>query len=169
MKRLHIVGRKNSGKTTLITDLVTYWSRQGLRVGTIKHTHHHHELDTPGKDSHRHRLAGADVVGILSPRLNAVFYQPDSDHDAPQQYDVVAPLFDKCDAVLVEGHSMARQSKIEVWRAATGFSPMACEDDSILAVVTDDPLPMPVPVPVLPRSDVGLLAQELIRWAGSAP
>ena len=73
MKRIHIVGRKNSGKTTLVADLVAHLTANGHRVGTIKHTHHQHELDTPGKDSHRHREAGAAVVGILCPGMTAVF------------------------------------------------------------------------------------------------
>ena len=73
MKRLHIVGRKNSGKTTLIVDLVQLLTKNGCRVGTIKHTHHHHELDTPGKDSHRHREAGAELVGVVSRSMTAVF------------------------------------------------------------------------------------------------
>jgi len=73
MRRLHIVGRKNSGKTTFIVELVRYFTSSGLRIGTIKHTHHQHELDTPGKDSHRHREAGAQVVGILSRAMSAVF------------------------------------------------------------------------------------------------
>ena len=71
MKRLHIVGRKNSGKTTLIVDLVRHLTALGHRVGTIKQTHHQHELDTPGNDSHRHRQAGAAAVGIVSPALHA--------------------------------------------------------------------------------------------------
>ncbi|MCA9266810.1 MAG: molybdopterin-guanine dinucleotide biosynthesis protein B, partial [Planctomycetales bacterium] len=66
MKRLHLIGRKNHGKTRLIVDLVEELTSRGLRVGTIKHTHHRHELDTPGKDSYQHRTAGAAVVGILS-------------------------------------------------------------------------------------------------------
>ncbi|MEO2032331.1 MAG: molybdopterin-guanine dinucleotide biosynthesis protein B, partial [Planctomycetaceae bacterium] len=61
-KRIHIVGRKNSGKTGLIVELVSFLTDLGYCVGTIKHTHHDHELDTPGKDSYRHCAAGAKVV-----------------------------------------------------------------------------------------------------------
>ena len=74
MRRIHIIGRKNSGKTSLVVRLVEYYRTAGYRVGTIKHTHHHHELDTPGKDSFRHRQAGASAVGILAPTMNAVFW-----------------------------------------------------------------------------------------------
>jgi|GEM_PF-195703 len=74
MHRIHIIGRKNSGKTTLVVDLVRHFRALGYRVGTIKHTHHQHELDTPGKDSYRHRQAGAMAVGIVAPTMNAVFW-----------------------------------------------------------------------------------------------
>ena len=62
MRRLHVLGRKNHGKTTLVAELVAELTRRGWRIGTIKHTHHHHELDTPGKDSWMHRQAGAREV-----------------------------------------------------------------------------------------------------------
>ncbi len=164
MKRLHIIGRKNSGKTTLIVELVQLLTSQGLRVGTVKHTHHQHELDTPGKDSHRHRAAGAEVSGILSPDLNAVFFRPTQPHDDPLRYDAIAPFYQHCDLVLVEGHWQTLAPKVEVWREAAGKSAMAQEDRSILAVITDDPLP--VAVPVLPRSDLELLVPQLLLWAG---
>ena len=62
--RLHIVGRRNAGKTTLVCELIAAIQDRGFRVATVKHTHHNHELDTPGKDSFRHRQAGAAAVGI---------------------------------------------------------------------------------------------------------
>lgn len=165
MKRIHIVGRKNSGKTTLVAELVSHFVQAGVCVGTVKHTHHRHELDTPGKDSHRHRLAGAQVVGILSPGLNAVFTTTSESHDAPDRYDAIAPLYADCDLVLVEGHSQTAAPKVEVWRAATGRPAMATEDAAILAVITDDELD--VDAPLLARSDVEALASQLMRWAGT--
>ena len=60
--RIHVVGRRNHGKTTLLVELVEELCRRGLRVGTLKHSSHTHELDTPGKDSHRHRLAGLNAA-----------------------------------------------------------------------------------------------------------
>ncbi len=164
MKRIHIIGRKNSGKTTLVAELVAHLSQQGVVVGTVKHTHHQHELDTPGKDSHRHREAGARVVGILSPDLNAVFFQPEQAHDAPERYDAIAPMFAQCDIVLVEGHSHTTAAKVEVWRAANDRPAMALEDPAILAVVTDDPLE--ANVTLLARSDIAALADQLMQWAG---
>jgi molybdopterin-guanine dinucleotide biosynthesis protein MobB len=166
VKRIHVVGRKDSGKTTLIVELVEHLTARGLRVGTIKHTHHQHELDTPGKDSHRHRTAGAAVVGILSPLLNAVYIPARGPHDAPDRYESLAPLFQDCDLVLVEGHSQADALKVEVWRSATGQPPLATGDRAILAVVTDEPLTGSVPV--LPRGDVPGLAAQILAWLDTA-
>ena len=157
MKRLHIVGGKNHGKTTLIVDLVQELSRRGWTVGTIKHTHHHHELDVPGKDSYRHRLAGASAVGILSPAMTAVFLPVDDDvSGGNDRYSHFAPLFQRCRLVLVEGDSQTTAPKIEVWRSELGTPPLATRDRSILVLVTDDA--SPASAIVLPRSNVSGLA-----------
>ncbi len=126
MKRLHIIGRKNHGKTTLIVELVDILSRRGLRVGTIKHTHHRHELDTPGKDSHRHRQAGAAFVGILSPDLNAAFWMAPTTTPHDERYAAFEPLHAHCDLVLVEGDTETAGDKIEVWREGIGGAPWSC-------------------------------------------
>ena len=98
MKRIHIIGSKNHGKTLLVTELVQELSSRGYRVGTIKHTHHQHELDSPGKDSHKHREAGAAVVGILTRSLNAIFWQPDAAKFATpdDRYEAFAESFADC-------------------------------------------------------------------------
>ena len=163
--RVHIIGGKNSGKTTLVVELIEYYCSQGRRVGSVKHTHHHHELDTPGKDSFLHRKAGAAVVGILSPGMNAAFWPPEDEHDSEKQYDKLGPMYEGCDLVLVEGHSRTAGAKIEVWRAANGNTPLAASDSSILAVVTDDPLDLPVPQ--WSRSDVATLAGRLLEIGDS--
>jgi len=162
LKRIHIVGQKNSGKTTLIAELVQHWTSLGHCVGTIKHTHHHHELDTPGKDSHRHREAGASVVGILSPGMSAVF-QPrkETGNTGQDRYAEMAPLFSNCDIVLVEGNLQADGLKIEVWRAAASDRPIAEDNTTIAAVVSDDPVD--VSVPVRKRSDLAGLADYLLE------
>ncbi len=161
MQRLHIIGGKNHGKTTLIVELVGELVHRGVRVGTIKHTHHRHELDVPGKDSYRHRLAGAEVVGILSPSMNAVFI-PRTDalaaHGDP--YEAFAPLFAECQCVLVEGDLQASAPKIEVWRAGLGTPPLAVSDPSILAVVTDDA--PPTAAKTLARSNLARLADWVL-------
>ena len=165
MKRVHIIGGKNHGKTTLVTKLVEELSARGYRVGTIKHTHHRHELDAPGKDSHRHREAGAAVVGILSRSMNAVFWQPEESTESirDQRYDGFAPLFAECDLVLVEGDSRTSEPKIEVWRKSLGTPPLAEKDASIAAIVTDDDVQIGSPVWVL--SNVSDLAKKILSLA----
>ncbi len=162
MKRVHIIGRKNSGKTTLIVELVRHLTAQGLRVGAIKHTHHAHELDTPGKDSHRHREAGSAVVGILSREMSAVFRPADAHAvgDA-SRYAAFAPMFADCDLVLVEGDSQADAPRVEVWREATGQDPIGAEDHSIVALISDDAAK--VEMPIWKRSDLEFLAGEILR------
>lgn len=140
MKRMHVVGRKNHGKTQLVVELVEEFMGRGLRVGTIKHTHHSHELDTPGKDSHRHREAGAVMVGVVSRNMSAVFIPSAQPPESDECYGGLEAAFADCDLVLVEGHSKTRAPKIEVWRAELGTKPLAESDQSILAVVTDGPL-----------------------------
>ncbi len=162
LKRIHVIGKKNSGKTTLITELIQAFTQLGYRVGTIKHTHHQHELDAPGKDSHRHREAGAQVVGILSQKMNAVFWPPEETADSTreQRYQQFSPMFENCDLVIVEGDSKTEQPKIEVWREETGATPMASSDASIYAVVTDDK--PKVDTPTWPRSDVAAIAKNIL-------
>ncbi len=162
MKRIHVVGRKNSGKTTLIVDLVRHLTASGHRVGTIKHTHHAHELDTPGKDSFLHRQAGAAAVGIVSENMQAVFWPATGPHDDEQRYDRIVRTLGDCDLILVEGDTRTAWPKIEVWRAAVSAEPLARHDQSIVAVVTDDPLHLPVAL--WPRQDVPSVAQRLLRW-----
>jgi molybdopterin-guanine dinucleotide biosynthesis protein B len=160
MQRIHIVGRKNHGKTQLVVELVEEFTRRGLRVGTIKHTHHRHELDRPGKDSHRHRTSGSAVVGVLSQGMSAVFVPTPPATAAQDRYAAMSPMFAGCDIVLVEGDTLADAPKIEVWRAVQQTAPLAAEDAAILAVVTDDALD--VTAPLLPRSDVPRLADWLL-------
>lgn len=161
LRRVHIVGRQNSGKTTLIVELVEYLTAGGWRVGTIKHTHHHHELDVPGKDSFRHRDAGAAPVGIIAPGMNAIFWPETAAHDDENRYSKMLRMFQDCDLVLVEGHLMGDGIKVEVWRTANGRPPLANDDCSIRAVVTDDVVS--VPVPVWSRLDVAKLADLITK------
>jgi len=159
MKRLHIVGGKNHGKTTFLVELVQELISRKLRVATIKHTHHRHELDTPGKDSHRHRIAGSEAVGIISQGLNAVFWETDAQGESPaSQYGTFETFFAHMDLLLVEGDLKTTAPKIEVWRAACGTTPLAEHDPSIRAVITDDPLE--ISTTILSRSHL----QETAIW-----
>ncbi len=170
MKRVHIVGGKNHGKTTLVEQLIQTFRDAGLCVGAIKHTHHQHELDTPGKDSHRHREAGAAVVGIITRSMNAVFLPPADDFDQDsseareRRYERLSPLFEACDLVLVEGDLKTASTRVEVWRAELGTPPIAREDGAIAAVVSDDDAR--VSVPVWPRSNIELVAAKIRERIG---
>ncbi len=160
MKRIHIIGGKNHGKTTLVRELVRALSDRGYRVATIKHTHHQHELDTPGKDSFLHRQAGAKVVGIVARNLSAAYWPtPDRSSEPTDPYQQFMKLTANCDLVVVEGDQHTQAAKIEVWRAEVGRAPLAAEDDTILAVVSDDPVPLACRV--YPRSDLSLLVTAI--------
>jgi molybdopterin-guanine dinucleotide biosynthesis protein B len=166
MKRLHIIGRKNSGKTTLVVELVEHLTARGLKVGTIKHTHHSHELDVPGKDSFKHRAAGAAAVGILSPGMTAVFC-PTDDATGHKRYDLMAPMFADCDLVLVEGDSTAPATRVEVWRRDNGGeAPYAVDDSEIAAVISDDAVQ--VDALVLKRTPIDQLSDRLLALASRA-
>lgn len=167
MNRVHIIGGKNHGKTTLIVDLVNEFRTRGMRVGTIKHTHHSHELDMPGKDSHRHREAGAVVSGILSQSMNAIFWnteepnsaeEPNLDSDA--RYCSFASAYAECDLLLVEGDTRTEALKLEVWREVNNTPPIAYVVSNILAIVTDDPVK--ISLPILKRSNVGAVADFIL-------
>jgi len=158
--RIHIVGRKNSGKTTLVCDLVRELTRQGHKVATIKHTHHNHELDTPGKDSHQHRVSGAAGVGILSGQMTAAFVPVLRHDDDETRYARFNVMFNDCDLILVEGDLSAAAKKIEVWRSTVSQAPYAAADHTISAVVTDDALDS-VPA-VWSRGNITELARRVV-------
>jgi molybdopterin-guanine dinucleotide biosynthesis protein B len=157
MKRIHIVGGKNHGKTALIVELVRELSRRGLRVGTIKHSSHDHELDICGADSHRHRQAGGAPAAAVTPGLTAVYLSRGQDDDL---YRTIAPLYVDCDMVIVEGHLEGDGTKIEVWRDELGTPSLSLKRGDILAVVTDSPLDSAIPV--WPRKDIVGLADRII-------
>jgi molybdopterin-guanine dinucleotide biosynthesis protein B len=154
---VHIVGRKNHGKTTLVVDLVKEFCRRGVRVGTVKHSRHRHDLDTPGKDSHRHRHAGANPAAIVTADSIGIFLHRDAGADF---YDRLDPLFAGCELVLVEGDIETPGLKVEVWRASIGTHCLAPEHPDILAVVSDD-TPQ-VAVPVWARCETALLADRIL-------
>ena len=158
MKLLHVVGRRNHGKTTLMVELVGELTRRGLHVGTIKHSSHAHQLDTPGKDSFRHRAAGADPAAIVTHDLIGLYLPREAGGDF---YGRLAPMFTGCDLVLVEGHLDGPGTKIEVWRQAIGGACIASDREDIAAVVTDDQ--PEVDVPVWSRSNISQLADRVLR------
>lgn len=131
-----ITGWKNSGKTTLLTKLVTELTKRGLRVATIKHAHHTFDIDHPGRDSYRHRESGAVEVALVSNRRWVLMHEL-KDEDEPSMQEVLARM-SHCDIVLIEGYKREDHPKIEVRRSGTmDKSPMSESDSSILAIASD--------------------------------
>ena len=130
MRVVGIVGRSGSGKTTLIEKLIPAIHARGLSVSTIKHTHHHHvELDVPGKDSHRHRLAGASEVIVASDTGWARIAARPGAASLPELLAQLRPV----DVVLVEGFKQLEAlRRVEVFRGAE--TPLALADSGIAAV-----------------------------------
>lgn len=137
-----IVGFSGSGKTCVTIELVTALRENGLRVGTIKHDVHGFEMDRPGKDSWRHKEAGALTTVISSPyRIGMVM---DVGHD--HQPHELLPLFSGMDIVLIEGFKRANLPKIEVYRPENKKMPACKGDPHLFAVVSNAPLQWGVPV-----------------------
>jgi len=157
-RRIHIVGRKNHGKTTVLTELVRELTDLGLAIGTIKHTDHVHDIDTPATDSHRHYEAGGAPAAIISKEVIGTFLPRGDGHDP---YAMLAPLYGDVDLVLVEGQRGTGNPTFEVWRAELSDAPMALEDESIRLLITDDEPPEGVRCPVTGRDQLGDLASAL--------
>ena len=136
-----IVGRSQSGKTTLIEKLIPALKRRGYRVGTIKHSHHIFDFDKSGKDSWRHKDAGAETVIIASPGKIAMVK---NDHQGT--LDGLQDYFGDLDLVITEGYKKERKPKIEVVRSARHAEALLKDDRHLVAVVTDADLEMEVPV-----------------------
>ncbi|MDX8414040.1 MAG: molybdopterin-guanine dinucleotide biosynthesis protein B [Mariprofundales bacterium] len=156
---LAIVGRSNSGKTTLMEKLVQQLTHQGLRIATIKHSHHQPPMDQPGKDSWRHKKAGAVRALLVGPEQMLMVtdcQQVQSPHTLATQYcgDV--------DLVLVEGYAALPGAKIEVVRAARSTEPR-CQTSEWIALVTDVE-GVASTVPQFALDDVDGIAQLICDW-----
>lgn len=154
-----VVGRTNSGKTTLIEQLIPALSRRGYRVATVKHHHHgDFEADHPGKDSWRHAQAGAVATALAGSRRLAVFQNVES--DVPLE-TIVRLLLPAPDIVLTEGYRDAAYPKIEVVRVGQGVPPLCQPNEGLMALVTDGSWDVGVPRFALDRADE--LAEFVIR------
>ncbi|MEM8578785.1 MAG: molybdopterin-guanine dinucleotide biosynthesis protein B [Pseudomonadota bacterium] len=144
MKIYGVTGWKNNGKTGLMERLVAEFTARGLTVSTIKHAHHSFDVDRPGKDSYRHRTAGASEVLVASTERIALMQELRGAPE-PTLDDLLARL-SPVDLVLIEGYKQGRHPKVEVHRAEAGTGLIAAEDASIRAVASDERLDLPVPV-----------------------
>jgi len=138
MKVFGITGWKNSGKTTLIVQLIEIMNARGLKVSTVKHAHHEFDIDREGKDSWRHRKAGASEVLVASVRRWALIHEYRDEEEA--SLDQLLSRLTDCDLVLVEGFKSDAHEKLQVFRGQEHETLLAPEDESIVAVVTDQDL-----------------------------
>ncbi|EEB85352.1 molybdopterin-guanine dinucleotide biosynthesis protein B [Roseobacter sp. GAI101] len=144
MKIYGVVGWKNAGKTGLMERLVTEITGRGISVSTVKHAHHSFDVDHPGKDSHRHRIAGAREVLLASRNRIALMHEL-RDEDEPPLEALLVRL-SPVDLVLIEGYKRDAHPKVEAHRAETGNALIAPDDTTIRAVASDTALTLDRPV-----------------------
>jgi molybdopterin-guanine dinucleotide biosynthesis protein B len=160
MKVFGFAGFSGAGKTTLIEKLIPRFTAQGLRVSLIKHTHHDFDVDQPGKDSWRHRQAGAHEVLLTCDKRWVLMHELRGapEPSLTEQLGLLSP----CDLVLVEGFKQTPISKLEVHRPACGKPPLWPENPSIVAVASDAPLACPLPV--LDLNDPDAIAHFILEF-----
>jgi molybdopterin-guanine dinucleotide biosynthesis adapter protein len=167
MKVVGFAGYSGSGKTTLVERLIPALRLRGQRVSVVKHAHHKFDIDHPGKDTWRHREAGAFEVVVASNRRLALMREFEQSTELTV-HQLIAELYQGVDWVLVEGFKDSDLLKIEVWRASTGQPARYVDDDFIAAIATDSAgqLPRPTGLDVLDLNAVEDIADWLIAHAG---
>ncbi len=155
-KIIGITGWKNSGKTTLTERLVSELVSRGFRVATVKHAHHEFDIDHEGRDSFRHRKAGASEVAVVSSKRWALIHELAGETEPP--LDAVIARLAPCDLIIVEGYKREGHPKIEVRRqGARDSTPLAPGDPSIIAIASDTNLEAQ-DLPVFDLDDAAALA-----------
>jgi molybdopterin-guanine dinucleotide biosynthesis protein MobB len=144
MKRYGVVGWKNAGKTGLMERLVTEITGRGFSVSTVKHAHHNFDVDHPGKDSFRHREAGASQVLLASRNRIALMHEL---REAPEpSLEELLTQLAPVDLVLIEGYKRDGHPKVEAHRAVTGNPLIAPDDPTVRAIASDTPLSLDCPI-----------------------
>ena len=158
-----IIGWKNSGKTGLMERLVADISARGFAVSTLKHAHHHFDVDQPGKDSYRHRSAGAHEVLLSSKNRWALMHELSGSEEPPlrEQLRRLSP----CDLVLIEGYKRDDHPKLEANRAATRQPLIAPDEQSVLAVASDQKH-SDLTVPQFDLNDTKSIADFILNHVG---
>src|ERR1700739_1709743 len=163
MRIFGLAGWSGSGKTTLMTALIPEFVSRGIAVSTIKRAHHSFDIDKPGKDSWRHRQAGAREVMVASDHRWALMHEL---RGAPEpSLDDLLQQMGPVDLVLVEGFKRHPHPKIEVYRRALGKPLLHPEDPYVVGIAADDIGPE-FTVPFLPLSDPGAIAGFVLRHEG---
>jgi molybdopterin-guanine dinucleotide biosynthesis protein MobB len=162
MRLYGIVGWKNAGKTGLMERLVAEICGRGFTVSTVKHAHHVFDVDQPGKDSHRHRIAGASEVLLASRKRFALMHELRGDQE-PSLEMLLAKLA-PVDLVLIEGYKRDAHPKVEAFRAETGNPLIAKDDPTVRAVASDTTLELNRPV--FDLNDTGVIADFILQEVG---
>jgi len=138
-----VVGNSGAGKTTFLEKVIREMIHRGLKVGTIKHdVHGRFEMDKPGKDSWRHKHAGASTTVISSPNRIGVVMDVEYDHSL----DELVSFFSGMDIILTEGYKKDQKPKLEIFRPEITQEPLCKNDENLLAFITDAPIDFGVPV-----------------------
>ena len=160
---LGLAGWSGSGKTTLMTALIPEFVSRGVSVSTVKHAHHSFDIDQPGKDSWRHRKAGAREAMVSSAHRWALMHELRGATEPP--LDELLERLSPVDLVLVEGFKQHFHTKIEVYRHALG-KPLLHPDDPCVVAIAADEMSAKFSVPFLPLSDPAAIARFVLRREG---
>lgn len=155
-----ITGTKDSGKTTLVSELVSYFNERGLRVSTLKHAHSGFDIDQPGRDSYRHRQAGAHEVLVASAKRWALIHEANS-KASPNPEELLGKL-EPVDLVLVEGFKSMDHHKIQVLRPSHNPESLVDKVDNIVAIATDNPMDS-IDLPQLDLNDIPAIGEFILE------
>jgi len=159
MRIIGLAGWSGSGKTTLLTRVIPCLLARGKRVSTLKHAHHEFDVDRPGKDSFEHRSAGATEVLVVSANRWALMHELRGQPE-PSLHDLLGKL-SEVDLVLIEGFKRQSFPKLEIHRIENGKPLLHPDDNWIVAVASDHPLPQ-ASVPVVDLNDIEKIADLLL-------
>lgn len=156
-----IIGKSNSGKTTLIEKMLPVFNGKNYRIGTIKHHLHDYESDIAGKDSWRHQNAGARQTMIASPSKLSFFSKTASE----PSIDFLVDYFNDSDIIITDGYKKGDKPKIEVFRPSHYSVPVAGADDNLIAYATDAPdFNFSLKVPVLDLNDAAGVVEFILDY-----
>ena len=138
---LIVAGRSGSGKTTVLELLIPELKNRGLRIGTIKHHHGNFAMDIPGKDSWRHKMAGAEKAVISSPNRIGIVMDTDHDHTPEELINFLSDM----DIIITEGYKGENLPKVEIFRKEIHEMPLCLQDNNLIALISDTRLELDVP------------------------
>ena len=163
MKVFGVVGWKNNGKTTLVERLISQLTSMGYKVSSVKHAHHNVDIDEPGRDSYRHRAAGAKQT-LLATQHRWALMREHREQDTPK-LEQLLPLFEPCDLVIVEGYKGAVHPKLEIVRHLNKEGLLADQMPNIVALVTDQPH-LPSDLPQLDLNNIQQVTDFVLQHTG---